>query len=1111
MMVTFVSQCEKNALKKTRRVLDAFANRIGDNTWQTVITEDGLTTVKKMLRQTASKSTAVSCHWIRTRARSQFLWVVGNKNRFNFEGVVAVNRTEKSQNTVENFSLNSDVIALLSQIAGLFHDVGKAMTLFQEKLQPNYSGKGYEPYRHEWVSLRIFQAFVNKRADTLWLDELANIDYKSEHTMLANLEQLKDGLIHNPPNPFAELPPVAKLVAWLIVSHHKLPQYPKEMNNHPSLDNIETWLTNNFEACWNTPQCLKVDWLQSTVNKNWSFPFGTPLKSALWQTHASMVARKTLRCERIFLQSWFEQRFTAHVARLSLMLSDHYYSSQKETEPKWQDRNYNAYANTDRDEYGDSYLKQKLDEHNIGVGHNSYCIAKVLPNLRNELPALKANKSFTNLVPNNFKADFGWQDDAYKLACSVKDNTKKYGFFGVCMASTGKGKTRGNARIMYGLSDEGKCRFNVALGLRTLTLQTGDALKENLKLGCDELAILIGSQAVKDLHQQKYDEVQSEKQKLGSESAESLLKDQMTLAEELPEYTGSLAEWLKHDEKILKLVQSPVLVSTIDYLMPANEGVRGGRQIAPMLRLLTSDLVLDEPDDFGLEDLPALCRLVNWSGMLGGRVLLSTATISPALANALFLAYQAGRKHYSQVNGEHGETTEVCCAWFDEFKKPHTELIASNENYQLSHSNFVDKRISNLTKKSETLRKAQLVPITPELEKSPSELFSSTIKQSIEYLHQQHNITIGEKQVSLGLVRMANIDPLVHISKQLLSMAVTDDTLIHYCIYHSQFPLLQRSKIENQLDKALSRYDEKKWLLESGIVETIESYQQKHHIFVVLATAVAEVGRDHDYDWAIVEPSSMRSIIQLAGRVQRHRKQIPTSENIHILAKNFKGLKGGTPSFEKPGFESYRMRYASSDLNNLTSKSEFEKINSIPRISAPTNYPELSEDNPPRFKSFNELEHLAQTLRLQGSEKEKNHAALWWQNDVTWCAELQRLQPFRKSQLNDDFNLIFTRTGKAVWQKKLPKSSPAKYENTHDIAKHIENINIESGNLIWGGFDLQKEVKKLQELMAINEEYTMKKFTHLSLRQLEEETDLQWQSHPNLGVYNLLKKDEYIK
>jgi CRISPR-associated endonuclease/helicase Cas3 len=95
MMVTFVSQCEKNALKKTRRVLDAFADRIGDNTWQTLITEDGLLTVKKMLRHTASKSTAVSCHWIRSRARSQFLWVVGSKHKFNELGVVPVNTTAK--------------------------------------------------------------------------------------------------------------------------------------------------------------------------------------------------------------------------------------------------------------------------------------------------------------------------------------------------------------------------------------------------------------------------------------------------------------------------------------------------------------------------------------------------------------------------------------------------------------------------------------------------------------------------------------------------------------------------------------------------------------------------------------------------------------------------------------------------------------------------------------------------------------------------------------------------------------------------------------------------------------------------------------------------------
>ena len=95
MIVTFVSQCEKKALARTRRVLDAFANRIGDNTWQTVITEDGLIAVKKLLRKTVTKSTAVSCHWIRSRSRSDLMWIVGNRNKFNEMGIVPVNSTQK--------------------------------------------------------------------------------------------------------------------------------------------------------------------------------------------------------------------------------------------------------------------------------------------------------------------------------------------------------------------------------------------------------------------------------------------------------------------------------------------------------------------------------------------------------------------------------------------------------------------------------------------------------------------------------------------------------------------------------------------------------------------------------------------------------------------------------------------------------------------------------------------------------------------------------------------------------------------------------------------------------------------------------------------------------
>lgn len=1111
MMVTFVSQCEKKALNKTRRVLDAFANRIGDNTWQTVITNEGLLAVKKLLRQTASKNTAVSCHWLRSRSRSEMVWIVGNRNKFSAEGIVPVNMTAVGLPLRESFALNTSVIALLANMAGLFHDVGKAMALFQAKLQPDFHGQSYEPYRHEWVSLRIFQAFVNNQTDKEWLSELVNIDNRAEQKMISNLYPLRDGIAEKPNNPFKSLPPVATLVAWLIVSHHKLPQYPKHESNPPSLENIDTWLNQNFDACWNSPQCLNDDWPQTTLVENWQFPSGTPLKSAHWQTQASELAKKVLRCERMHQQSWFDQHFTAHLSRLALMLADHYYSSQKEACSKWQDRNYHAYANTDKDENGKKYLKQKLDEHNIAVGINAHEIATALPRLRDELPSLKPNKNFSGNVPKEFQENFGWQDHAFRLAKSLRKDSKKYGFFGVCQASTGKGKTRGNARIMYGLAKEGECRFSVALGLRTLTLQTADALKENLNINSDELSLLIGSQAVKDLHQQSRTPDLSEQQNNGSESADSLLKGEIALLENLPEFTGAFAEWVKHDPKILKLIQSPILVSTIDYLMPANEGVRGGRQIAPMLRLLTSDLILDEPDDFGLDDLPALCRLVNWAGMLGSRVLLSTATISPSLASALFAAYQAGRKQYTQVNGKHGETAQVCCAWFDEFKKPTSTIIEDVANYERMHADFVEKRIANLKTKTRPLRQAKLVSLKRDSANKPSVVMAAAIRPSIETLHQQHSSLVAKKNLSIGLVRMANIDRLVQVSKVIMAIDAPHDSIIHCCIYHSQFPLLQRSQIEQQLDSTLSRHNEKAWLAQSGIANTIKKYTEKNHIFVVFATAVAEVGRDHDYDWAVIEPSSYRSIIQLAGRVQRHRQQPPSSANIHILSKNYKGLTGKTLCFENPGFATEELGYASSDLTDLVSEQEFSEINAIARIKMPEfKSGSVTQERPPRFNSFSLLEHCAQILRLVGNANNHNHAAQWWQQQATCCGELQSLQPFRQSCANDDFSLIFNhRTDKTIWQKKVTNTYPIIYEPTSDIAPRPELITFGHGVVCWAEFDLKKEIAKQVKNLKQSEDVVLRKFTHLALRTLDENSPAQWQCHPMLGVYNIPKKDQY--
>ena len=65
--------------------------------------------------------------------------MVGNKNKFDEQGIVPVNSTtfDLNHRKWEKGWLTTEVIAIASGIAGLFHDFGKANDLFQDKLDPN--------------------------------------------------------------------------------------------------------------------------------------------------------------------------------------------------------------------------------------------------------------------------------------------------------------------------------------------------------------------------------------------------------------------------------------------------------------------------------------------------------------------------------------------------------------------------------------------------------------------------------------------------------------------------------------------------------------------------------------------------------------------------------------------------------------------------------------------------------------------------------------------------------------------------------------------------------------------------------------------------------------
>ncbi|GAC19768.1 type I-F CRISPR-associated helicase Cas3f [Paraglaciecola arctica] len=1041
MMVTFVSQCEKNALKKTRRVLDAFADRIGDNTWQTLITEDGLLTVKKMLRQTASKSTAVSCHWIRSRARSQFLWVVGNRNKFNELGVVPVNSTKR---TLLNTDIQNDwhylpLIKALVGLAALLHDWGKATALFQEKLNPT-SENGFkgDPIRHEWISLLLLNAFIqatDTSTDEAWLTQLSNGE--------VNEGALKKLIKLKVTQPLSQLPPLAKLVAWLIVSHHRLP-LPDKKNwgdyTSESVGSIDVML-NLITKEWGYENRFDEQEYQKRLKACFSFPKGLISNSKPWLNQVKKWSQRLLACQAQAVECINDgsYRLILNHARLCLMLGDHYYSSQ-EADKKWQDT-IGLFANTDR---ATKSLKQKLDEHLVGVARSALQTAHLLPAFEREPPVAQDINSLRQRSPK----PYDWQDKAVdKILAWQQDFAKqsklKYGFFTVNMASTGCGKTFANAKVMRALSNDTKSlRFILALGLRTLTLQTGDEYRERVGLDNSELAVLIGSRAVMELHQQeKIDQDDQSFENTGSLSQEPLLGEELDYDCAIPEQGLSTVLTCERDKQFL---YAPVLACTIDHLMAATETKRGGRYILPTLRLMSSDLVIDEIDDFTGDDLIAIGRLIHLAGMLGRKVMISSATIPPYLAEGYFKAYRDGWLLYCQTRDA---SNVIGCAWIDEFSTKvgtnnNIETPAAILEYRQEHAQFIEKRVAKLQQQP-AKRKADITDCQSIIEnyqgqshrqqeviESKQAGYFELIAQSVLNKHQHHHFYDERSQtnVSFGVIRVANITPCVDLTNYLLEKDWPENTEVRVMAYHSQQVLLLRSVQEQHLDKVLKRKeapDETPAALNENIIRqhlsTIKasSPEIQNVIFILVATPVEEVGRDHDFDWAVIEPSSYRSIIQLAGRVKRHRQGEVSEPNIALMQYNWKGIRDQHDDdvrvFNRPGFDDF-MRLVSKDLTQLIDvKAVAQRLDAIPRIQ---HLPQLTADYLRKLNQAStlvELEHAATWNWLANYTTQKHlgaqtgpHTMQGWLNQNWFLTALpQALAPFRKSEPSLKVFLVF--------------------------------------------------------------------------------------------------------
>jgi CRISPR-associated endonuclease/helicase Cas3 len=510
-------------------------------------------------------------------------------------------------------------------------------------------------------------------------------------------------------------------------------------------------------------------------------------------------------------------------------------------------------------------------------------------------------------VTSRSEGRFEWQN----LAANILTPEVPAIVFNV--AATGSGKTLMNSRAAAVLAGEKPLRLSVVLNLRSLTLQTGDSYKADLGVGFDELSVITGNSVTRKLHDyEKADELNSKSDSDDIEDYEESLAE---------DYQHEVPAWINGNCKNnaqRAIVMAPMLVSTIDYLIFAGDPGKQAKHSFALLRLMHSDLIIDEIDGYDPKPLMAVLRLIKMSAMFGRNVIVSSATMPKLIAEQVFNSYKAGFAIYKAMNRYQNDFNAII---IDDAIAP--QSIKQSEDFGAVYERHIATMmtqvgIGKVTKKAEIIR----------FEKTEAGLFLA-INKSIETMHDRHSWRSPEDDefnISFGLIRVANIKNAAKLANKIKNIPG-----VKVCCYHSRHFVIQRYFIERSLNKLLNRKNKEntnQHILESDEISRIINEYKAEGLrdlkIIVVATPVEEVGRDHDFDWAVIEPSSAQSLVQTAGRVNRHRLVEVVQPNIAIMQFNFNEIPGNKKNeccFVQPGYEKIKGRgvstHLSHDLSNL--------------------------------------------------------------------------------------------------------------------------------------------------------------------------------------------------
>lgn len=904
--VIAVCRSTKRSRERVAAVLDRYFWRIGDRTWRGRASNACLDRVARELRQVAKRNTAVAIHEIRSARESRVPIVrIGSRHAFSAGGLVPVSTGAAGRLRPPPRPEHEQHAVALLRIAALWHDLGKATRLFQDKLRRALK-PGAQPeadaIRHELFSSIAWDCLIRGRtSDKEVLALLREITPTAVDQACRDatepLRRLHADACSAKDRPLSlgfakQEGSIAYAVGMLILTHHRLPDAG---SNHVELT-----------AACHVNVAAALDSRQLEIASGPRFWHQAPWLSAVRRAADGLRPGAGAPCLDLAL-------------RAALMFADHLGSALKQVRDP---------TTVGREEHlGNTLDGQPAD----GLGTHVARVLERVPGCydmlhrhRGRYPALAAEQVPLGIMyPQPAPDPFSWQArtaEAARMLCGTGEG----GFFACLLAGTGTGKTRAAPTILTAaafadaLPERRYLRMTLGLGLISLASQAAQDYVDDLRFDAADVTVLVGQPPV-----HFGEEVSAGDEADGSESARAMpswLEVERARGSAPPEGDDREADWLRRlsfdtdrglpatlalvlehsgsrGAAARRLVSSPIVVGTIDHLM-ATASPAGSRFCFPALRVLTADLILDEIDQYDPEDIAAIGRLVFQAGAGGRRVIVMSATLTDDVAFALHAAYSAGWAAHAAATG----------------MTDHVHLLCAGDAPKSCAANGAGEAFADVFARCRNAVLAGLTSATPRRRSEillPAQDWDELVEQIDKACSALHNVNATEIEglrVSMGFVRMTRIRHATALAVQLPAGPQGGRLRLKLCL-HSRFPRLHRAYIEGVLKSALTRKgaDPHDGLRELCRREMVFDRAREHGCgeveIVVICSPVIETGNDLDFDWAVIDPVSLRAVVQAAGRVWRHRRRDREGPNVKILGRSPVAMSNKDGRLSKPGAE----------------------------------------------------------------------------------------------------------------------------------------------------------------------------------------------------------------